>query len=1191
MRRVIGLIVGRICFRSLFAPALSAWPGAICVGLTLAIVPFSMYAAPPDRCVVVEKEGKVEVARKGSATWNAAQLNETLQPGDRLRTGSRSRAALRWSELSMIRVSELTSMEIQPPVKPGEKQQLELRSGATYFFSREKPSEVQFRTPVASGAIRGTEFNLAVAEDGHTTLALLDGAVDLNNTQGSIILAKGEEGHVEAGSAPRKTALLDAVNVIQWALYYPAVIDPDELGLSEDEQRTYKDSLAAYRQGDLLAALSTLPEIAAGVSAPVHTLRAALFLAAGKVEQTETELKDAPVTSPLASALRELIAAVKHRRMEPLGNPTTGSEWMARSYYWQSRGNLPEALNAARRASEKSPKFGFAWVRLAELEFGFGHVDQASVALNRGMGLSPRNAEGLALKGFLFSAKNEFAEAMRSFDEAISVDGALANAWLGRGLVKIRRGHHSEGLADLQTAATLEPQRAVLRSYLGKAWSDNHDFVHARKELNMAREIDPNDPTSWLYLALLDQQDNRINQAVEDLEKSKELNANRSIFRSRLMLDQDQAVRGANLAAIYRDAGMFDRSVQEASRAVDLDYANSSAHLFLANSYDAIRDPKLINLRYETPWFSELLVANLLMPINAGNLSQNISQQEYSKMFSTDGFGVFSSTEYTSQGDWIQSGSQYGIFGNSSYSLDAFYRSEVGQRKNNDLEQLNLSARFKQQITDKDSIFLQIGYFNSESGDVAQYFYQTNASTTFRAKEKQEPSLLAGYHREWGPGSHTLFLFSRFDDNLKLSDANANPLARTTFTFTDLGGNLVTNDFVSTLDRTSLRYESQLEAYSGELQQIFQTACQALIVGGRYQVGWADTSTRLLRPADPNNPFSVPIDVPQNVDSELDRFSVYAYEHWQVLDSLQLIGGISYDRLHFPENIDTSPITSAEDTKDQISPKAGILWTPWKDTHLRAAYSQSLGGVFFDQSVRLEPVQLAGFNSAFRSLIPESVAGLAPGTHFETWGLGLDQRIEPTHTYFLVQAELLNSDVRRTVGMLTNDVTGGSPLTPTNPGSTRQSLDFEERSLVVTLNQLLWDDWAVGARYKITDADLDGGSNIPASVPGASALQPDVRATLNQLYLYVIYQHPCGFFGQFDTVWSEQSNRGYSPGLPGDDFWQFNVYAGYRFFQRRAEIRLGVVNLTDRDYRLNPLTLYNELPRERMFTAALKFNF
>src|SRR5205823_3073807 len=153
---------------------------------------------------------------------------------------------------------------------------------------------------------------------------------------------------------------------------------------------------------------------------------------------------------------------------------------------------------------------------------------------------------------------------------------------------------------------------------------------------------------SWLYLALIDEQGNRINDAVEDLEKSKELNDNRSLFRSRLLLDQDQAVRSANLATIYRDDGMFERSVQEAARAVNSDYGNYSAHLFLSESYDALRDPKLINLRYETPAFSELLVANLLAPPSGGTLSQNISQQEYSRFFDANHFGVFSTTEYSS---------------------------------------------------------------------------------------------------------------------------------------------------------------------------------------------------------------------------------------------------------------------------------------------------------------------------------------------------------------------------------------------------------------------------------------------------------------------------------------------------------------------------------------------------------------
>src|SRR5437899_6591780 len=230
--------------------------GVLAAILLLATLPALAAEAPASHCVLVEKEGKVEIARNGTATWSIAQIDEKLQPGDRLRTSSRSRAALRWSELSVLRVSELTSMEIQAPATSTNKPQLELRSGAAYFFSREKPAEIQFRTPVASGAIRGTEFNLTVAEDGRTELALLDGEVDLSNEQGATILKSGEQGTVEPGRAPAKTALINAISVIQWALYYPAVIDPDELGLTDADQNAVQPSLDAYRQGDLLAALS-----------------------------------------------------------------------------------------------------------------------------------------------------------------------------------------------------------------------------------------------------------------------------------------------------------------------------------------------------------------------------------------------------------------------------------------------------------------------------------------------------------------------------------------------------------------------------------------------------------------------------------------------------------------------------------------------------------------------------------------------------------------------------------------------------------------------------------------------------------------------------------------------------------------------------------------------------------------------
>jgi tetratricopeptide (TPR) repeat protein len=1148
---------------------------------------------PAQECVVVEKEGKVEVARKGSTSWTSAQTNEVLNTGDRLRTGSRSRAALRWSELSVARVAELTTLEIRPPARPTDKPQMELRSGATYFFSREKPTEIQFHTPVASGAIRGTEFNLAVAEDGRTELALLDGEVDMTNAQGTATLKSGELGTAEPGRAPAKTALVGAINVIQWVLYYPAVIDPDELGLTDAQKGTLKNSLEAYRQGALLQALNSLPENWRPSSDNEKVYESALLLAAGKVDEVQTNLNGLQSSSPLADALREVIVAVKHQKLGALPTPTTGSQWLARSYYLQSEGRLTEALNAAREATVKSPNFGAGWIRLAELEFGFGRTDAALSALNKGEALSPQNANGLALKGYVLAAQGKFSEAQTQFDRAIEVDGALSTAWLGRGMVKIRQGMDRRlidfgtlpdgaGRADLQVAATLEPQRAVLRSYLGKAFSQAHDLSHARKELVRAKELDPNDPTSWLYEALLNQQANRINEAVTDLETSKELNGNRSIFRSQLLLDQDQAVREANLASIFRDAGMFDRSVQEASRAVENDYGNYSAHLFLANSYDTLRDPKLINLRYETPWFSELLVADLLAPPGGSMLSQTVSQQEYSKLFASDGLGLFSSTDYSSHGDWVERGSQYGTFGGSSYALDAYYRTERGYRPNNDLDQLDLALRFKQQITDKDSLFFQVGYFHQESGDVAQYYDQASASQTLRVTEKQEPNLLVGYHREWAPGSHTLFLFSRIDDTLNLNDSNPALLALITAVSPFTGQ---TNVFVQNPAFYSVNFQRELEAYSGELQQIWQNHSWTFIAGGRYQSATADTTDNLLRAP----PFGLTTPVYQNNHTDLDRISVYGYAQWQILDSLRLIGGVGYDRLHFPVNIDTSPISSQEDTTDMFTPKAAIVWSPTENTTLRGIYSRSLGGAFFDTSVRLEPTQLAGFTDAFRSLIPESVAGLVPGTKFETFGAGLDQKFG-TGTYVTVQGEYLKSDANRTVGILTNSDTT-VPI-PDSASGSPQSLDYKEKSLVVAFNQLLGKEWALGARYRLTDADMVSDfMQIPASMFGAAGLHQDVSALLQQLDLAVIYQHRCGFFAQFDAVWSQQDNHGYSPGLPGDDFWQYNALFGYRFLQRRVQAQVGVLNIGNRDYKLNPLTLYNELPRERTFVASLKLNF
>src|SRR5207245_1981075 len=100
----------------------------------------------------------------------------------------------------------------------------------------------------------------------------------LNNSAGHLLLHSGEQGEVEIGKAPHKTAVIDATNIIQWCLYYPGVLDINELALSPADQRALAESITAYRAGDLLNALAKYPKGHEGGSQGAKLYHAAVLL-------------------------------------------------------------------------------------------------------------------------------------------------------------------------------------------------------------------------------------------------------------------------------------------------------------------------------------------------------------------------------------------------------------------------------------------------------------------------------------------------------------------------------------------------------------------------------------------------------------------------------------------------------------------------------------------------------------------------------------------------------------------------------------------------------------------------------------------------------------------------------------------------------------------------------------------------
>ena len=126
-------------------------------------------------------------------------MGQELIAHDRLRTGEDSRAAVRFGDSTVLRIDELTEEEILPPQVAGAKPTLDLKQGSAYFFSREKSREIHVQTPAANGAIRGTEFVVTVAANGSTSFTILDGEVEISNSQGSVSVQSGERAEIQPG--------------------------------------------------------------------------------------------------------------------------------------------------------------------------------------------------------------------------------------------------------------------------------------------------------------------------------------------------------------------------------------------------------------------------------------------------------------------------------------------------------------------------------------------------------------------------------------------------------------------------------------------------------------------------------------------------------------------------------------------------------------------------------------------------------------------------------------------------------------------------------------------------------------------------------------------------------------------------------------------------------------------------------
>ncbi len=876
---------------------------------------------------LVSVQGEAMVKRNAQTEWGTIGFDDVLCMGDTLQVGKNSRASVMIAGEWLIRLDQQTTLRF-PESDADNSFWVDLVQGVVHFFSH-KPRHLKVLTPFVNGNIEGTEFIVTASLD-QAEISVLQGRVRAINQLGELLLSAGQTARAQKGTAPVATQVRPE-DAVQWALYYPVVSDFSYADLADNEEKAVKKALAAYQQGNPSKALTLLQNLPNDTdSAQLLNFRAGLSLMVGRVtealEDTRQALQLKPDNSE-ALALQTVIAVTQNRKEEALvlaqkavdANPHWANAYIAQSYAQQSNFQLDAALESVEKAVTLTPENGVAWSRLAELQLSKGELDQALTAARKAIEFDPNNAHAQTVLGFAYLTQIKIDPAVEAFQKAISLDQAAPLPRLGLGLATIRGGDLADGRREIEIAASLDSQNALIRSYLGKAYFDEKEGKLAGDQYEMAKTLDTNDPTAWLYDALRKQAANRPVEALQDLQKSIELNDNRAVYRSRLLLDQDLAARSASLGRIYNDLGFQQLALVEGWKSVNTNPANFSAHRFLADSYAALP-------RHEIARVSEILQSQLLQPINLRPIQPQLAESQLSII---DGTGpsdlsfneysqLFNRNRVVLQTNGVAGGNDTlgedlvlsGIYGVNSFSLGQFHYETDGFRENNDNE---------------------INIYNA--------FYQVNPwyHTSIMAEYRSDENKFGDLPLRFSPD-----LFYTDERHIEESDSLRIGMRHAFSTHSNLIATLIFEDADSKLTNDFIDFDLSTEGYNGEAQYIVDTPSLNIIAGASYFD--ADEVLALSYMSGP----------PESLENTIRHTSAYLYSMAEFPQTVTWTFGGSYD------NFD------AADQTEQFNPKLGVSWDLLQSTTFRAAAFRTLQkGAIADQTI--EPTQVAGFNQFFRN--------------------------------------------------------------------------------------------------------------------------------------------------------------------------------------------------------------------------------
>jgi len=142
-----------------------------------------------------------------------------LYEGDRVKTGKGSQGLMEFTNGIQVALNEDTDFLILSRWESdkGITRILRLATGEVWVKTMGGPKPLEIETPVATAAVKSTEFDLKVQPDGQTTLTVVEGIVEFGTAFGTCPIKTSTISYGNRGKKCTKPAPVDVAPNVAWA--------------------------------------------------------------------------------------------------------------------------------------------------------------------------------------------------------------------------------------------------------------------------------------------------------------------------------------------------------------------------------------------------------------------------------------------------------------------------------------------------------------------------------------------------------------------------------------------------------------------------------------------------------------------------------------------------------------------------------------------------------------------------------------------------------------------------------------------------------------------------------------------------------------------------------------------------------------------------------------------------------------